>query len=60
MRNIGVIKNIAEFTGYISQIGASLPFDEEVKSGSNSPLSKPSVLGDKVIGNRFAILPMEG
>jgi len=60
MRNIAAIKNVADFTSYLSQIGVSLPFDAEVKSGPDSPLAKPYALGNRVIGNRFAMLPMEG
>lgn len=60
MRNIVAIKNIDDFIGYLNQIGVSLPFDKEMKSGPGSPLAKPYVLDDRMIGNRFAILPMEG
>ena len=60
MRNIRVIKSVAEFTSYVSRIGISLPFDEELKSGTDSPLAKQCALDGRAIGNRFAILPMEG
>jgi 2,4-dienoyl-CoA reductase-like NADH-dependent reductase (Old Yellow Enzyme family) len=60
MRNIAALKSFDEFTRYVSQVGVSLPFDEEVKAGPNLPLARPYVLGGKVLGNRFAILPMEG
>jgi 2,4-dienoyl-CoA reductase-like NADH-dependent reductase (Old Yellow Enzyme family) len=60
MRNIGAIKSVAEFTSYVNQIGVSLPFDEELKSGPDSPLARQCALDSRVIGNRFAILPMEG
>ena len=60
MRNIGAIKKIADFNSYLDSIGVSLPFDEEVNSGPDSPLAKPGFLDERVIGNRFAILPMEG
>ena len=60
MRNIGAIKSVAEFISYLNQIGVSLPFTEVVTSGPDSPLSQPYALGDRVIGNRFAILPIEG
>ena len=60
MRNIGAIKSVAEFSSYLNQIGVSLPFDDEVKSGPDSPLAQPCVFGNRVIGNRFAVLPMEG
>ena len=60
MRNVGAIKESADFIGYLNSTGITLPFDEEVKSGPDAPLAKPYVLNSKVIGNRFAILPMEG
>jgi len=60
MRNIGAIKNVADLISYSNQIGVSLPFDEEVKSGPDSPLARPYALDSRIIGNRFAILPLEG
>ena len=60
MRNIGAIKNAADLISYSNQIGVSLPFDEEVESGPGSPLAKPYALANRVIGNRFAMLPLEG
>jgi NADPH2 dehydrogenase len=60
MRNIGAIKEVSDFQSYMSSVGVSLPFDEEVNSGPDSPLSRPFTVGDRVVGNRFAILPMEG
>jgi 2,4-dienoyl-CoA reductase-like NADH-dependent reductase (Old Yellow Enzyme family) len=60
MRNIGALKSAAEVTSYANQIGVSLPFDEELKSGPDSLLARQCVLNGRVIGNRFAILPMEG
>jgi len=60
MRNIGAIKKVTDFYGYLNSIGVSLPFDDEVNSGPGSPLAEPYILDDRVIGNRFAILPLEG
>jgi len=60
MRNVGAIKKLSDFRSYLDLIGVSLPFDEEVKSGADSPLARPFAVEDRVIGNRFAILPLEG
>jgi NADPH2 dehydrogenase len=59
-RNVRGIKEPADFRAYLDSLGLSLPFDDEVLSGPGSPLAQPLHLGDRVIGNRFAILPMEG
>src|SRR5207253_3909296 len=37
-----------------------LAFDETMKSGSDAPLAQAYRFKDFVIGNRFAVLPMEG
>jgi len=60
IRNVRAIKESADFIDYLNSIGAAIPFDEEVKSGPDAPLARSYVLNGKVVGNRFAILPMEG
>ena len=60
IRNVRTIKESADFIDYLNSIGAAIPFDKEAKSGPDAPLAKPYVLNGKVVGNRFAILPMEG
>jgi len=60
MRNVAALKTVTDFSAYSDSLGVSLPFDETVKSGTDSPLAKPYVLNDRVIGNRFAVLPLEG
>jgi len=60
MRKIATLKTATDLSAYLDSIGVSLPFDETVASGPDSPLAQPYVLDEKVIGNRFAILPMEG
>ena len=49
-----------DFKMYTDSLGISLPFDDVVQSGASSPLAKPHTVHGKVIGNSFAILPMEG
>lgn len=60
MRKVATLKTAADLSTHLDSIGVSLPFDEKVQSGPDSPLAQPYVLDDRVIGNRFAVLPMEG
>jgi len=45
---------------HLSQLGVTLPLDEVVQHGDAAPLAQPLHTHCKVVGNRFAILPMEG
>jgi 2,4-dienoyl-CoA reductase-like NADH-dependent reductase (Old Yellow Enzyme family) len=49
-----------DFCAYLVEIGAELPFDEDMQHGKDAPLHQPCKLNGKTIGNRFAVLPMEG
>jgi 2,4-dienoyl-CoA reductase-like NADH-dependent reductase (Old Yellow Enzyme family) len=57
---IGGIRNVADFMTHVESLGLSIPCDNEVESGSESPLAQPIVFAGKEIGNRFCIHPMEG
>lgn len=57
---IASFKDHSAFVGYLSELGLDLPCDADVLAGDASPLASPIDLGDHRIGNRFAILPMEG
>lgn len=55
------LKTADDFRTHLESLGVPLPFDEIVVSGSESPLATPLHLANgRVIGNRFAIHPMEG
>jgi len=60
MRNIGGIHDAASVLRYFESLDVELPFDEELQSGPEAPLARPLTLHGRTIGNRFAILPMEG
>jgi NADPH2 dehydrogenase len=60
MRNIGRIQDAASLLRYFESLDVELPFDHDVQSGPESPLAQPLSLHGRTIGNRFAILPMEG
>jgi 2,4-dienoyl-CoA reductase-like NADH-dependent reductase (Old Yellow Enzyme family) len=60
MRNVRSIKKAADFLAYAESLGVSLPFREVVRSGPDAPLARPATVNGRKVGNRFAILPMEG
>jgi NADPH2 dehydrogenase len=59
-RNVRGIKDPAEFRAYLEALGLTLPLDDEIIPGPASPLAQPLMVNGRAVGNRFAILPMEG
>ena len=57
---LGSVKDIARFEEHLRALGLSIPCDQTVMSGSDSPLRKPLVRGKLSIDNRIAVQPMEG
>ncbi len=53
-------KSATDFLAYLEHLGVALPFDDRVESGPGSPLAQPLETSLGNVGNRFAILPMEG
>jgi 2,4-dienoyl-CoA reductase-like NADH-dependent reductase (Old Yellow Enzyme family) len=45
---------------HLAAIGVELPFDEVLEAPARSPLAQPLEVAGRRVGNRFAILPMEG
>ena len=58
--SIGGHKTVAEFKAHVSSLGLNIPCDDELVTGSSSPLAQPIEFNGKRIGNRFCIHPMEG
>lgn len=58
--SIGGMKSVAEFKRHVQDLSLCIPCDDSIQAGDGSPLARPLNLGDKVIGNRFCIHPMEG
>ena len=54
------LRTSADLKDYLEKADITLSFDEQVQSGPESPLAQPYALGDRTIGNRFSILPLEG
>jgi NADPH2 dehydrogenase len=47
-----------QLRAHAAELGVDLPFDSDV--APDGPLSRPIQCGEQRVGNRFAILPMEG
>ena len=56
---VSKLKTTELFQSHLKKLNLSLPFDETVESG-DGPLAQPITVGNRSIGNRFCILPMEG
>jgi NADPH2 dehydrogenase len=65
-RRIAALKTAEAFRQYVAGLGIDLPFDEAVSTGPDAPLAQPYYLPEgaagssRALGNRFAVLPMEG
>jgi NADPH2 dehydrogenase len=53
-------KTLAEFREHVASLGINLPVDDTLETGPEAPLARPYARASGTIGNRFAILPMEG
>jgi len=54
------LKTIAEFRERLDQLALQLDVDDGLISGPTAPLGQSTLAHGRRIGNRFAILPMEG
>ncbi|MCC7207109.1 MAG: NADH:flavin oxidoreductase [Anaerolineae bacterium] len=59
-RRLAQLRTPAQFLDYCRAVGADLPFDAEVQSGDGSAFAQARPYHNRRIGNRFAVLPMEG
>jgi len=60
IRRVAALKSAQDFQDYIAALGITLPFDEKVEHGPASPLAQIHQSARYTLGNRFAVLPMEG
>lgn len=58
VKRVAQLKTPAELRAHLKSVGAELPFDEALTP--NGPLAQPVSLNGRTVGNRFAVLPMEG
>jgi NADPH2 dehydrogenase len=59
-RRIAQLKTAADFRAYLNALGVEIPFEEELQCSPASPLARACTIAGATVGNRFAILPMEG
>ncbi len=57
---IAALRTADDFRTHLATLGVALPLDEAIESGAASPLAQPINTKTKTVGNRFAVLPMEG
>ncbi|MBI1368230.1 MAG: NADH:flavin oxidoreductase [Planctomycetes bacterium] len=58
---IGHFKTATAFIEHVRSLGLDLPIDEAMlTAAAGSPLAEPLRVGDRLVGNRWAIHPMEG
>lgn len=58
IKRVAQLKTADDLRAHLRSVGAVIPFDEAVTP--DGPLARPVSLDGRAIGNRFAILPMEG
>lgn len=59
-KRIAQLRTAADFRAHLDQLGLDLQFDDYTVSGDSSPLAQPYVYRDRILGNRWCVLPMEG
>lgn len=57
---VAALKTPELFLTHLESLGIELPFDPTLLDGRAAPLAAPLPVGELTLGNRFAILPMEG
>jgi NADPH2 dehydrogenase len=57
---LATLKTVHAFQTHLSSLGLTIPCDQELVTGSESPLRQPIISGDIRIGNRIVVHPMEG
>ena len=60
---VPTLKTPADFRNHVASLGIDLPCEDQIVTGSASPLAQPvagGTINGKRIGNRWAIQPMEG
>lgn len=59
-RRVAQLRSADEFRAYLREIGVEIPFDETMLHGVGAPLAQAYTVYGRKLGNRFAVLPMEG
>src|SRR3954451_17960080 len=57
---VSSFKDATALRAHLARLGVGLTLDDTVASGPDAPLARPFAWRGGVVGNRFAVLPMEG
>ena len=60
IRRMATLRTVDDLRKHCVALGIELPHDAELAAGPGAPLAQPIEMGARRIGNRFAVLPMEG
>ncbi|HXF62954.1 MAG TPA: NADH:flavin oxidoreductase [Caldilineaceae bacterium] len=60
IRRVATLRTPDDVRSHAVALGIDLPLDDEVACGPDAPLAQPLRYRGRTIGNRFAVLPMEG
>src|SRR3954454_1431506 len=60
IRRVATLRSSDDVRTHCRVLGIELPCDSEILYGQDSPLAQSLRYQERTIGNRFAILPMEG
>ncbi len=60
IKRIATLRSADQLRDHLASLDIDLPFDETVDTVEDAPLAQPYTYRDQTIGNRFAVLPMEG
>ena len=59
-KRIAQLRTAEQFLAYCQSLNIDIPFDTVMQVGKQAPLAQSYAYRDLLLGNRFAILPMEG
>lgn len=59
-RRLSSFRTVEEFQAHLMAEGISLPVEAVLEAGPAAPLAQPLTIFGQQVGNRFAVLPMEG
>jgi 2,4-dienoyl-CoA reductase-like NADH-dependent reductase (Old Yellow Enzyme family) len=60
IRRVATLRTSDDLRSHAATLGIRFPLDEKLEHGASAPLAQPLRYRARTIGNRFAVLPMEG
>ena len=57
---IRTLATLDDLRSRLGELHLDLALDDDLASGPDAPLAQPFTVGDRTVGNRWTVLPMEG